>query len=544
LASASPIKYLQDNRKLSLQTGRSWPTGTFFTPEKELVQAFSPMPGEDSDKFLRAVVDACASNVAVLDESGNMLYASRAWYLFEKTNRLSRHKLDTSLNYFENCRRLDDDFGSELTTSTLRDDIHRILVGEEKEFHRRYCYYNLDGPRYFFTHAARLDLPGSAFRVLVNHDDVVNAKEALRKSEERLGQLLETTKILVWEAEPSTWRFTYVSKQAVEMLGYPIAQWYKPDFLSSHIHRSDEQRALSFCQKPPHPADHHELTFRMLARDGRVVWLQNVISVKHENGKPTRMGGFMIDISERKRAEEALQEISGRLIAAQEEERSRVARELHDDLSQKMALMSFELEQLSQETQKTVSLRPRFRKLQKQAIEISASIHQLAYKLHPSKLDHLGLAAAVKGLCKQPSERRNLRIEFKQNGFPATLSKEVTLCAYRVVQEALRNCVKHSGAQSVQVVLDKTDDVLQLSISDDGCGFDMKSDALKKGLGFVSMKERLHLVGGEIEITSRPLRGTCISVSIPLVDETDPSKLLTVTVPDSARQNPLALGFD
>ncbi len=542
MTSAPLIKFPRESRKLLFQTGPGWSGGMLAAPEKELAKNLSSEPDEDSDKFLQAVVDACASNVAVLDESGNMLYASKAWHLFEKANSPGSRQHDTSLSYFENYRRFDEPSTGDNTT-TLSDDIQRILIGDETEFHRRYCYDKLNAPRYLFTHAARLDLPGSAFRVLVNHDDVVVAREALQKSEERLSQLLETTKILVWEAEPATWRFTSVSKQAVEMLGYPLAQWYKPGFLFSHIHHSDEQRALSFCQKHPHPADHHDLTFRLLARDGHVVWVQNIISVTHENGKPTRMHGFMIDISERKRTEEALQELTGRLVAAQEEERSRVARELHDDLSQKIALASIEIGKLAQDTQKTVSLRPRFRKLMKQVNEISKDIHRLSYKLHPSKLDHLGLAAAVKGLCKQPSERPNLNIEFKQTGFPATLSNDVTLCAFRVVQEALRNCVKHSGAQTVQVVLEKTDDVLHLSISDDGCGFDSKSDAMKKGLGFVSMKERLHLVGGEIQIHSRPLRGTCLTVSIPLVRESDPSKVSTVTL-SSLAPDPHALGFE
>ena len=543
MASASAIKFPRDSRKLLFQTQRIWSSGMLASEDEQLAQNFCAEPGEDPDKFLRTVVDACASSVAVLDETGNMLYASKAWYLFEKANRLGSRVHDRTLNYFERWRRVDEPATGEKASATLSDDIQRILCGEEVELHRRYCYYNLDEPRYLFTHAARLDLPGSAFRVFVNHDDMVVAREALQRSEQRLSQLLETTKILVWEADPVSWRFTYVGQQAVEMFGYPIAQWYKPDFLSSHIHHSDEQRALSFGRQQLHPADHHDLTFRLLARDGRVVWVQNLISVTHENGKPTRMNGFMIDISERKRTEEALQEVSGRLIAAQEEERSRVARELHDDLSQKMALLSIELEQLAREPQETISWRSRFRRLRKQAQEIAMDIHRLSYKLHPSKLDHLGLEAAVKSLCKQPSERRNLRIEYEQTGFPATLSKDVTLCAFRVVQEALRNCVKHSGAQTVQVVLEKTDDVLKFSISDDGCGFDAKSDATKKGLGFVSMKERLHLVGGEIQIHSRPLRGTYITASIPLVPESDPSKLLTVTVPSSARQNPLALSL-
>ncbi len=148
-------------------------------------------------------------------------------------------------------------------------------------------------------------------------------------------------------------------------------------------------------------------------------------------------------------------------------------------------------------------------------------MRRLSHRLHRSKLDHLGLAAAVKGLCRELSERTNPDIQLKLKGFPATLSQEVTLCAFRILQEALRNSVKHSGAQTLQVLIEKAEDELRLSISDDGCGFDMESDAFRKGLGFISMKERLHLVGGTIRIESRPLRGTSISVSIPLVCDGD-----------------------
>jgi len=514
----APIRVLHESRKFLIQSRQRLSPGTFASQARELAKHNFAEGDHNLDKFLRAVVDACASNVAVLDEVGTILYASKAWRLFEKANGLGGRHLSTSPNYFEECKRFTEPSTGEQNIATLRDDIHRILIGEEREFHRKYSYYGLSQPRHFVTHAARLNLPGSAFRVLVTHDDVVIAKEALKKSEERLSQLLETTKILVWEAEPDTWRFTYVSKQAVEILGYPIAQWYENGFLASHIYRDDQQRALSSYRRHSQVADNFDLTFRILAKDGRVVWVQNLISVTHEHGKPMRMRGFMIDISERKRTEEALQDLGGRLIAAQEEERRRVARELHDDLNQRMALLSIGLEQLAQEIPKPPGLRGRFRKLQKQMHEISADIHRLSYQLHPSKLDHLGLAAAVKSLCIELSESRNLRVDLKQTGFPATLPKDVTLCAFRIVQEALGNCVKHSGAQTVQVVLEKTDGAIRLSVSDNGCGFDMESDAMKRGLGFISMSERLHLVGGEIQILSRPLRGTCIKVSIPLVD--------------------------
>jgi PAS domain S-box-containing protein len=360
----------------------------------------------------------------------------------------------------------------------------------------------------------RSDRPG-----LPEYDGQTHAEEALKASEARLSQLLEATNILVWEAEPENWRFTYVSEQAVKMLGYPITEWYEPDFLASHIYRDDQQRALSIYRKHSQLANYYDLEFRMISADGRIVWLQNLVSVTRENGKPTKMRGFMIDISERNCAEEALQELGGRLITAQEEERSRIARELHDGLNQRIALLSIELSQLALDTQTPLNLNRTVRKLQAQVQEISTDVHRLSYKLHPSKLDHLGLAPAVKSLCKELSE--TLNIELKQTGFPATLPQDVTLCAFRIVQEALRNCVRHSSARTVKVSLEKSDDAVRISVSDDGCGFDMESNAMKKGLGFISMRERLHLVGGAIQIQSQRLHGTEITVLIPLSPDKD-----------------------
>jgi PAS domain S-box-containing protein len=366
-------------------------------------------------------------------------------------------------------------------------------------------------------HAARLNLPGSTFRVLMTHDDIA-AQESVRHTRERLTQLLETTKVIAWEGEVEGQLFTHVSEQAVRMLGYPNNAWYAPGFLAAHIHPEDRHRVLSTYVKQTRIAEHFDLTFRMLGKDDRVVWVQNLVSVTPENGTAGRMHGFMIDISERKRAEESLKYLGSRLIAAQEEERKRVARELHDDLSQRLAVLSIELEQLGQKIEKPASLRKRFHRLQLQAQEISSDLHRLSYKLHPSKLDHLGLAAAVKSLCDEVSLVQNgkLKVHFHQSGLPADLPKDTTLCIFRVSQEILRNCVKHSGAEFVQVVLTKRDHDIRLAISDNGCGFDTRSEVMEKGLGFISMQERLRLAGGEIQIYSQPGRGTRIDASVPL----------------------------
>jgi signal transduction histidine kinase len=204
------------------------------------------------------------------------------------------------------------------------------------------------------------------------------------------------------------------------------------------------------------------------------------------------------------------------LIAAQEKERTRIACELHDDFDQRLALLSIELEQLGKTISEVSGNRQLLEKIQSQAQELSGDIHRLAYRLHPAKLDHLGLAAAVKSLCEEVSQGQNIRIEVQQNKLPSTFPKDIALCVFRVAQEALRNTVKYSGAQCVRVLLWKTGDCVRLSVSDDGCGFDPKSDVRQSGLGFISMSERVHLLGGEMEIRSQPQCGTCIDVSLPL----------------------------
>jgi PAS domain S-box-containing protein len=469
---------------------------------------------DSTDEILLTIVDACASNVAVLDESGNVLYTSKPWRALQKASGLPTAFGDTA-GYFEECVRI---YGTPINSvpATLKDDIRQLLVGSETEFEGEYCYRGLIKPMHFAVHAARLNLPNCESRIVLTQKDVLSPADALRRSEQRLSQLLEKTKILVWEAEAETWQFTYVSDQAPKIFGYPLARWHEPDFLALHIHPDDRERALSFSLKQSQVAEQYDFTFRLLSRHGRVIWVHNLVSVTHESGKAKKLRGFMIDITERKLAEEALRDLGGRLIAAQEEERSRVARELHDDVNQRMALLSIELEQIRQDVDKPLSLRRRFKALQAQAQEISADIHRLSYKLHPSKLDHLGLEAAVKSLCGDLSKNGTLKIEVNQKGLAEPLSREVTLCVFRVVQEALRNCIKHSSAQAAQVVLERTGSAIRFSISDNGCGFDMKSQLMKRGLGFVSMRERVRLIGGEMHIYSEPQRGTRIEASVPL----------------------------
>src|SRR5215203_3843631 len=191
-----------------------------------------------------------------------------------------------------------------------------------------------------------------SLRLLVpNEETALNHRtsEPEAKHEERLRHLLEITNILPWEADAESGRFTYVGEQAVRILGYPAERWYEPGFWASHVHPDDLMRAAAERLNQAKEQDSYELEYRMVAGDGRTVWLQDIDSVIRRGGPPAIIRGFLIDITERKRTEEALHS------------------------------------------------------LQTKAQEISAEIHRLSYRLHPSKLDHLGLAAAVKSLCDELS---------------------------------------------------------------------------------------------------------------------------------------------
>jgi len=207
------------------------------------------------------------------------------------------------------------------------------------------------------------------------------------------------------------------------------------------------------------------------------------------------------DITRRKLAEEELRHLGGRLIRAQEEERSRVGRDLHDDLGQRLAIFSMELEQLRRKIPgERDDLTSSVKTLMTRAQDLASDIHRLSYQLHPFKLDTLGLSAAIKSLCEEISDRRDLKIKFQQKGFPVALPPDITLCIFRIAQEALHNIVKHSGAREAKLVLTKTAEAIRFRVVDRGYGFDIEAAKMKKRLGLLSMRERLRLVGGEISI--------------------------------------------
>jgi signal transduction histidine kinase len=210
-----------------------------------------------------------------------------------------------------------------------------------------------------------------------------------------------------------------------------------------------------------------------------------------------------------------IRQLAGRLIAAQEHERSRVARELHDDLSQKLAILSIGLNQLALDSEPVERERTSIRGLITQAAEVASTVHRLSYALHPSTVATLGVVKAVQQYCEEFAATHESTIEFSFDEIALATSPEVDLCAYRVVQEGLLNAAKHSGTTRISVRLWSDDRYLLVDVADEGRGFNVK-DGERRGLGLVSMRERVEGLGGHFAVQASRGRGTRIAVKLPL----------------------------
>ena len=258
-------------------------------------------------------------------------------------------------------------------------------------------------------------------------------------------------------------------------------------------------------------------------KDGEIIDVSVTISpVARRDGVITGASAIAREITEQKRAEIALQEsrhklraLAGRLLLAQEEERKRIARELHDDLSQKVALLSFDTSSLVAAPPPTPEeMRKSLSNLHTQISALGTDIRHISHQLHPSILEDLGLVAALRELCQEFSARTTIHSVFKQQEVPDALPVEVAACLYRIAQEALHNVQKHARANQVRVTVNGTPESLRLCIQDDGIGFSTHSSG--RSLGIVSMQERVRLVQGELSIRSQLGQGTTIRVIVPL----------------------------
>jgi signal transduction histidine kinase len=282
------------------------------------------------------------------------------------------------------------------------------------------------------------------------------------------------------------------------------------------IHPDDRPKFLAAIAglTPENPTS--EVTFRALASDGTVVWLKrNGCGFFDAEGRMLRVIGMVADVTDVKRAEEALAGMTRKLIESQEQERARIGRELHDDINQRLAMLALELGQLPEDSPE---LQSRVQELRNELRGISDDVEALSHDLHSSKLEYLGAVGGIRSWCKEFAERQKIEVGFDSD-VQSALPPEIGLTLFRVIQEALHNAIKHSGVERVEVQLQEDSGEIHLVVSDSGRGFDVEAAFHGKGLGLSSMRERVRLVNGTIAIESKPTGGTKIHVRVPIEQE-------------------------
>ena len=326
-------------------------------------------------------------------------------------------------------------------------------------------------------------------------------------------QLLDAFPLPIWMSGVDG-ECAYVNRAWVDLIGQPADRALDQGWREV-VHPGDRTRCLDVYRHAFEAREPFSMEYRMRQHNGQYGWWREdgVPRYEEEAGFLGYIGSIT-DVTERRRLEMATRDLSSRLINAQEEERARIGRELHDDVSQRLALISIDVDELWKLLPAGASqMAARVAKLRAASRDLAREVHGLSHQLHSTKLAALGLVPALRGHCREVSER-SIQVQFSNANVPNTLARDAALCVFRVAQEALANVVKHSGATDARVMVAGGDGEIVLRVEDGGRGFN--PDSLSDGLGLVSMRERVHSVGGDIKVRSTPNRGTVIEARVPV----------------------------
>jgi PAS domain S-box-containing protein len=347
-------------------------------------------------------------------------------------------------------------------------------------------------------------------------------ERSLVESEQRFRLVADTAPALIWMSG-SDKKCTFFNEGWLKFTGRTIESELG-DGWAEGVHAEDLQRCIETYTQAFDRREEFRLEYRLRRHNGEYRWLLD-IGVPRLNDQGSFVGyiGSCVDLTDRKLAETALAGVSRRMIEAQEQERTRIARELHDDVGQRLALFSINLAQLHNGRANAPEIHSRIAELKNQISDIATDIQALSHRLHSSKLEYLGLATAMRGFCEEFGEQQKVEIDFEAHDLPSPLSPDISLCLFRVLQEALHNSAKYSGVKHFEVRSWGTQNEVHLTVSDSGSGFDIDAAKAGRGLGLISMDERLKILKGTLSIKSQLKRGTTVHAYVPLDPGSDTS---------------------
>jgi PAS domain S-box-containing protein len=369
------------------------------------------------------------------------------------------------------------------------------------------------------SHIAPTGEPNRLMGVSFDISERKRDHEAVRASEARLAAGAELAGLAFYEVDFAA-SAIYIDDGFRDLCGVPPDREERLQALGfwiEHLHPDDRARVLELrLRLHEGEPDRFSLEYRYLHPGRGERWIQHLAGAgaRDATGHAVRTFGVLRDVTGRKRAENELHDLSRRLIGAHEEERALLARELHDDVSQRLAVLAIDVGRAEVDSQDE-ALAGTMREVRAGLARLSEDIHSLAYQLHPSVLEELGLVEALRAECERRERQGRLDLALDLAPVPSGVGADAALCLFRVAQEALNNVVRHAGVCTATVTLRQTDGGSLLAVSDRGVGFDPESPGKGMSLGLASMRERARLVRGTLDIESAPGRGTTILAWVP-----------------------------